>query len=52
MSDYAPPLADIKFVLDHITPLDELSKLEAYQQIDADSVYGVLEEFGRLMADV
>jgi alkylation response protein AidB-like acyl-CoA dehydrogenase len=52
MSDYTPPLTDIKFLLDHVTPLDELSKLEAYNEIDADSVYGVIEEFGRLMADV
>src|SRR6478752_5344547 len=52
MSDYAPPLRDIKFLLDHVTPIDELSKLDAYQEIDRDSVYGVLEEFGRLMSDV
>ena len=52
MSDYAPPLRDIKFLLDHVTPIDELTKLDAYQEIDRDSVYGVLEEFGRLMTDV
>jgi len=52
MSDYAPPLSDIKFLLDHLTPIDGLAKLEAYSDIDADSVYGVIEEFGRLMADV
>ncbi|MEZ5183830.1 MAG: acyl-CoA dehydrogenase N-terminal domain-containing protein [Acidimicrobiales bacterium] len=52
MSDYVPPLADIKFILDHLTPLDELAKLEPYQQIDAESVEGVIEEFGRLMAEV
>jgi alkylation response protein AidB-like acyl-CoA dehydrogenase len=52
MSDYAPPLSDIKFLLDHVTPIDELTKLDAYEAIDADSIYGVLEEFGRLMADV
>ena len=52
MSDYAPPLQDIKFVLDHLTPLDELSKLPVYEEIDADSVYGVIEEFGRLMSEV
>jgi alkylation response protein AidB-like acyl-CoA dehydrogenase len=52
MSDYVPPFADIKFLLDHVTPIDELTKLEAYQQLDADSIYGVIEEFGRLMSDV
>ncbi|QXC61577.1 acyl-CoA dehydrogenase [Aquihabitans sp. G128] len=52
MSDYTPPLKDIKFLLDHITPIEELAKLEAYQAIDAESVEGVIEEFGRLMSDV
>jgi alkylation response protein AidB-like acyl-CoA dehydrogenase len=52
MSDYTPPLDDIRFLLDHVTPIDELSKLDAFKQIDAESVYGVLEEYGRLMADV
>ncbi len=52
MSDYTPPLRDIKFLLDHITPIDELAKLDAYHEVDADSVYGVIEEFGRLMSDV
>ncbi|MCB0963918.1 MAG: acyl-CoA dehydrogenase, partial [Acidimicrobiales bacterium] len=52
MSDYSPPQRDIAFVLDHVVPLEELTKLEPYQQIDGDSVYGVLDEFGRLMADV
>ncbi len=52
MSDYTPPLSDIAFVLDHITPLAELNKLEPYGEIDRDSVMGVIEEFGRLMSDV
>ncbi len=52
MSDYTPPLPDITFLLDHVTPIDGLAKLAPYAQIDRDSVLGVLEEFGRLMADV
>src|SRR3954470_9950579 len=52
MSDYTPPLNDIKFLLDHVTPIDELAKLEPYSEIDAESVYGVIEEFGRLMSEV
>ena len=52
MSDYSPPLRDIAFVLDHVIPIEELAKLEPYEQLDADSIYGVIEEFGRLMADV
>ncbi|CAN5613682.1 acyl-CoA dehydrogenase [soil metagenome] len=52
MSDYTPPFADIKFLLDHVTPVEELAKLEAFRAIDAESVEGVIEEFGRLMSDV
>ena len=52
MSDYTPPLDDIRFLLDHVVPIEELAKLETYAEVDADSVYGVLEEFGRLMTDV
>ncbi|MEO6504585.1 MAG: acyl-CoA dehydrogenase [Terrimesophilobacter sp.] len=52
MSDYTPPLADINFLLRHVTPIDELATLEPYTGIDEASVESVLEEFGRLMADV
>jgi alkylation response protein AidB-like acyl-CoA dehydrogenase len=52
MSDYAPPLDDINFLLDHVTPIDGLAKLAAFADIDRDSVDGVLTEFGRLMAEV
>ena len=52
MSDYTPPLQDIAFLLDHVTPISGLTSLDAYSAIDRESVDGVLEEFGRLMADV
>jgi alkylation response protein AidB-like acyl-CoA dehydrogenase len=52
MSEYTPPLDDISFVLDHITPIEGLASLEAYKAIDRESVDGVLEEFGRLMSEV
>ena len=52
MSDYTPPLSDIAFLLDHITPIAGLTALDAYSGVDRESVDGVLEEFGRLMADV
>ncbi|MCU1356156.1 MAG: acyl-CoA dehydrogenase [Acidimicrobiales bacterium] len=52
MSDYTPPLHDIRFLLDHVTPIGDLAKLEPFAEIDADSVYGVVEEFGRLMSEV
>ena len=52
MADFTPPLQDIEFLLDHVTPIEELAKLEPYRQIDRESVQGVVEEFGRLMAEV
>ncbi|WCO65785.1 acyl-CoA dehydrogenase [Iamia majanohamensis] len=52
MSDYAAPLDDIRFTIDGLVDLDGLTKLEPYGEIDADSVQAVLEEFGRLMAEV
>ena len=52
MSDYVPPIDDIRFLLDHVTPISELQKLQPYEEIDPESVAGVVEEFGRLMAEV
>jgi len=52
MADYVPPLRDIRFVLEQLVGLDGLSKLGAYQHADPDTVFGVVEESGRFMADV
>ena len=52
MPVYRPPLDDIRFVLDNVTPIGDLAKLGPYGHADSDTVAGVLEEFGRLMADV
>jgi 3-(methylthio)propanoyl-CoA dehydrogenase len=52
MAAYVPPLRDIKFVLDQLTDLDGLSKLEAFGHADTDTAFGVIEENGRFVADV
>jgi len=52
MPDYQPPLDDIRFVLDNVTPIGDLAKLGPYGHADADTVGGVLDEFARLMSDV
>jgi len=52
MSDYRAPLDDIRFTLVDLLDIASLAKLEPYGEIDADSVTGVLEEFGRLMSEV
>src|SRR5579863_5187292 len=52
MTDYVPPLRDIRFVLEHIVDLGVLSQVEAYRHADPDTVFGVVEESGRFMTDV
>jgi alkylation response protein AidB-like acyl-CoA dehydrogenase len=52
MADYVPPLRDIRFVLEELVDVDGLSKLEAYGHADPETVFGVIEESGRFMADV
>lgn len=52
MTDYVPPLRDIRFVLEQLADLHGLSKLEAYGHADPGTVFGVIEESGRFMADV
>jgi 3-(methylthio)propanoyl-CoA dehydrogenase len=50
MTDYSPPLADIRFVLEHVTPLADLTALEAFAHAEPDLVAGLLEEAGRFAA--
>ena len=52
MADYVPPLRDIRFVLEELVDVDGLSKLEACGHADPETVFGVIEESGRFMADV
>ncbi len=52
MAGYVPPLRDIRFVLEQLADLDGLSKLKGYGHADPDTVFGVIEESGRFMADV
>src|SRR5687768_4908634 len=52
MPEYQPPLRDIRFLLENVVSIEGLSKLEPFVHADPDSVFGVVEEFGRLMHDV
>ena len=52
MAEYVPPLRDIRFVLEQLAELSGLSKLEAYHHADPDTVFGLIEESGRFVADV
>ena len=50
MSDYTPPLADMRFVLENIVDLSGLSELPGFEHAEPDMVLGVLEESGRFFA--
>jgi len=49
MADYTAPLDDIRFVLEHIAGLGELSRLEGFEHAEPEMVMGVLEECARFM---
>ncbi len=50
MDTYTPPLRDIRFVLEHVTPLAELAATGAFADADPELVTGLLEEAGRFAA--
>ncbi|HEX6425283.1 MAG TPA: acyl-CoA dehydrogenase [Acidimicrobiales bacterium] len=50
MSDYTPPLADMRFVLENIVDLGGLSELPGFEHAEPEMVLGVLEESGRFFA--
>ncbi|GAC1592966.1 MAG: acyl-CoA dehydrogenase [Acidimicrobiales bacterium] len=52
MATYAPPLRDLRFTLEHLVDLPSLSKLEVFGHADPETVYGLLDEFGRFVADI
>ena len=52
MPEYAPPLADIRFVLQHVVDMAGLAKLEVFAHADPGTVDSVIEEAGKFMAEV
>jgi alkylation response protein AidB-like acyl-CoA dehydrogenase len=52
MSDYRPPLRDIRFVLQNIVDLKELSTLPGFEHVEAEDVYDALAEAGRFLSEV
>jgi alkylation response protein AidB-like acyl-CoA dehydrogenase len=52
MSEYRAPLRDIAFVLEHVVDLPALSKLPAFEHVDADMTMGILEEAARFFEDL
>jgi 3-(methylthio)propanoyl-CoA dehydrogenase len=51
MTTYRAPLRDIRFVLEHVTPLDQLASLDDFAHADPDMVAGLLEEAGRFASE-
>jgi alkylation response protein AidB-like acyl-CoA dehydrogenase len=49
---YVAPLGDIHFALENLVDLAALSKLPAFAHADPETVYGLLDEFGRFVSDV
>ncbi|MFP4310800.1 MAG: acyl-CoA dehydrogenase [Nitriliruptoraceae bacterium] len=50
MDTYTAPLRDVLFVLEHITPLEDLAATEAFAHAEPELVAGLLEEAGRFAA--
>ena len=47
---FAPPLRDIRFVLENLVDTSTLAKLPGFEHADLDTMIGLLEEFGRFCA--
>jgi alkylation response protein AidB-like acyl-CoA dehydrogenase len=52
MIPYAAPIADMRFVLDHVAGLDRIAALPGYDAATPDLVDSVLEEAGKFAAGV
>src|SRR5215470_3530138 len=52
MTDYFPPLREIRFVLEQLVDLAGVCKLGAFAHVDPETVFGVIEESGRFAARV
>ena len=52
MTEYKPPLNDIRLVLNEISDIGALCDLPEYEHVDRETVDGVLEELGRFAAEV
>ncbi|MEX2322250.1 MAG: acyl-CoA dehydrogenase [Acidimicrobiia bacterium] len=52
MTDYRPPVTDIRWVLENVAGLGEISTIERFAHADSDATAGILDEAGRFMAEV
>ncbi len=52
MSDYTPPLADMRFVLHELIGLEHIAALPGCEQVGRELVDAILDEAGKLARDV
>ena len=52
MSEYTPPLRDIRFVMDDVAGLADIVATEQFGHVDTATIHDVLAGVGRLMAEV
>ena len=52
MSEYRPPIRDIRFILDNVVDFEGLRATGAFPHADPDVVGGALEEAGRFVSEV
>ncbi|MGE5517454.1 MAG: acyl-CoA dehydrogenase [Bacteroidota bacterium] len=52
MTAFLPPLRDMEFVLSELAGLDEIAALPGYDEATPELVHSVLEEAGRIAAEV
>ena len=49
MSDYSPPLDDIRLVLREISDIEGICELPGYEHVDVDTIDGMLEELNAIV---
>jgi len=52
MTDYRPPIRDLRFVLTNLVDMDGLRATGAFPNAEPDIIDGALEEAGRFIAEV
>ena len=52
MAEYVAPLKDMQFVLKHVVGMDQVNKLEGWEELTDDVVDAILEEAGKFAGEV
>ncbi|HET6263586.1 MAG TPA: acyl-CoA dehydrogenase [Usitatibacter sp.] len=52
MPEYVAPIKDMQFVLKHVVGLDQVNQLPGWEEVTEDVVDAILEEAGKLAAEV